>query len=63
MEELDNYAIYTNPIFSIGKEVYDLQSGKVLDEVYAKYKVIFDTCLANPEQLVNINTLEIYGEK
>ena len=60
MEELDNYAIYTNPIFSVGKEVYDLQSWKVLDDVYAKYKVIIDTCLANPEQLVNISTLEIY---
>ena len=60
MDELDIYAIYTNPIFSIWNEVYDLQSGKVLDEVYAKYKVIFDTCLANPEQLVNTSTLEIY---
>ena len=63
MEALDEYAIYTNPIFSIWKEVYNLQSGKVLDMVYARYKVILDTCLANPSQLVNTNTLEIYGEK
>ena len=60
MNEFEWYAIYTNPIFSIWNEVYNLQSGKVLDEAYARYKVILDTCLANPEQLVNTSTLEIY---
>ena len=36
-----------------------MEYSRVRDEVYAKYKVIIDTCLANPNAIVNTNTLEI----
>lgn len=59
-------AIYNNPIFTVfdewmsEPEWYNLECKRILDMIQDRYKVVLDTCIANPWKLVDTNTLEIY---